>query len=151
MSHRLAPTLVSNTMIFELASWLRRGVRKKWPRDQHVPGRKERGPVCGQLGRSTSPSTKSVDWNGSPVSLPAYCGIPPVFCPSVAALRLSAYSVSNTPRAVTHLPITRGRAKIQPRLGDLQRRLFPRWWLCGLALRAGEPNLWSLRTTCSPT
>ena len=93
--------------------------------------------------------TKTLGLNVSSIDLSAYRRIRSVFYPSPSPLDLSGNSVSKTSRVITHLPITRQRAKIQPGLGDLQRRLFPWWWLCALALRAGESKLRSSRAPCS--
>ena len=70
--------------------------------------------------------------------LAASRGIRSLLYSTASALDLSGHSVPKTPRITTHLPVTRQCASIQPRLGDLQRRLFPRWWLCGPTIWTGE-------------
>lgn len=93
----------------------------------------------GELGRS-SPPTTVLDWDGSSCCLPPSHGIYSLPCSTAPTFDLLGHPVPKTPRVATHLPVTRQRSSIQPRLGDLQRRLFPRWWLCGLTSRAGEPT-----------
>jgi len=109
--------------------------------------KQNRRPVCGELGWSSS--TTAHDWYGSSDCLSTPRGIFSLSYSTASALDLSCHSVPNTPRIITYLPVTRQRASIQPRLGDLWRRLFPRWWLCGPTVRTGEPTVWCVRAVCS--